>query len=396
MKPVAPRTTSVLLAQLIGGSMRAIVHRDRRRELNMRLVDFFAYDAFQSAIAREHFAYKTAAVSTEVPPLLVTTNEGLFVLSGGRWRALLPITCFGVARHDGSLFLGASAGLHSFILAGNFSDRGDKWSLCDIRVLTRFETRYHNERVHQIAYDKAVDLVRCAVTRRSSILTVDPEGKVPPSEQILFCDATGFPLHTDQAHVNTVTPHGKALMFAMHNAGTNGSALGFVYEGRVRAYSYTARGVHDLLIFDDALMFTDSFRPQLVEQRPDASGAIRHRGAEYLQEEVDAIKQKLVLRGLTARDGLLVVGFSQHAKRSTRLDGGGGGVLIFKQGRLQSKIDGPFSQVYDVLHLDGERSDGVGSVRTPAELHAMFQRDVGPLIYDRPVPQGVALSRLLT
>lgn len=384
----------VRLTRLVGGTMRALADRERRNELVARMDDYLAYDALHSDLGREHRAEKPTELSGDGSPLLVTTNEGLYVLVAERWCRLFPSPCFGLAISGERIFLAASAGLHSFVLAARLRDTRRTWTLDQIQVLIRFETRYHNERLHQIAYDDKAGLVRCANTRRSSILTVDPAGVSPFTEEFLFEDATGFPLHTDQGHVNTVTPHGDALLFAMHNAGANSSALGFLHEGRVRAYAYPARGVHDLLIHDNRLMFCDSFRPNLMANDPDVSGAIRYAGEEYLQEAIDSIGRKLVLRGLAVRGDRLAVGFSHFSKRSERFDGRGGGVLLFRGGRLQSVVDGPCSQVYDVLPLDGVRGDRVGPLRSPEELDRMFQRDVGPLLYDRPLPKAIGLSQL--
>lgn len=382
------------LPHLLGGTLRAVADRERRGELAARLDDYVAYDALRLAIAREHRAEKPTGIGDGDVALLVTTNERLHVLAGGQWRRLFPGACFGLARQGETLFLAAAAGLHSFVLAGELRDVGDVWTLRGIRVLIRFETRYHNERLHQIAYDDTATLVRCANTRRSSILSLDPAGAQPFTEAFLFEDGTGFPMHTDQGHVNTVTPHGDALLFAMHNAGTDGSALGFLHDGRVHAYAYPARGVHDLLIHDDALMFCDSFQPNLMANDPDVSGAIRYAGEEYLQDAGDGVGRKLVLRGLAVRGEMLAVGFSHFSKRSERFDGRGGGVLLFRGGRLDAVVDGPCSQVYDVLPIDRVRGDRVGPPREPDELDRMFRRDVGPLLYDRPLPQAVGLSQL--
>ncbi len=382
------------LPGLVGGTLRALADRERRNELAARMDDYLAYDGLRSALGREHRVAKPATSSVDGIPLLVTTNEGLYVLAGEQWCRLFPASCFGVALGGDTLFLAAAAAQHSFVLASRLRDTGHAWTLDGIRVLMRFETRYHNERLHQIAYDETTGLVRCANTRRSSILSVDPLGARSFTEEFLFEDATGFPLHTDQAHVNTVTPHGDALLFAMHNAGVNGSALGFLQHGRVRAYAYPARGVHDLLIHNNKLMFCDSFRPNLMASDPDVSGAIRYAGEEYLQEVVDGIGRKLVLRGLAVRDDRLAVGFSHFSKRSERFDGRGGGILLFRDGRLESIVDGPCSQVYDVLPIDGVRGDRFGPPLGPEQLDRMFRRDVGPLLYDRPLPKADGLSQL--
>ena len=385
-------------SRTLRGLGRALFDRERRGELALRLADYVEYDQFLDATIRERVGRLDSSVvdtaSAAAGPLLVTTNAGLFLFSAGRWHCLFPAACFGIAVSGPDLYLGASAGLHSFVLHGKLEVGSSQYRIGQQRILAKFETRYHNERIHQIAYDPLTASVVCANTRRTSLLTIDPKMGGLLKEEFLFEDATGFPVHTDQAHLNSVTPHGRALLFAMHNAGNHGSALGFVLDGRVRAYSYPVRGVHDIVVHDDALMFTDSFRADQFGSRPDVSGAIRYRGHEYLADQTDAVRRKLVLRGLAIRDGVLAVGYSFYAKRESRLTETAGGILTLKDGSLVAMADGPFSQVYDVLPIDGMRTDRAGPARTADVLHRMFERDVGPLTYDRSIPSAGLISKL--
>lgn len=386
------------LSRTFNAAGRALFDGERRAEMALRLADYVEYDRFLDAMSRNHaVAVKGPAVdgsALEEGPFLVTTNAGLFLYASGGWHCLFPVACFGVATNGPDLYLGVSAGLYSFVIRGKLDVGQERCTLGDLRVLARFETRYHNERIHQIAYDPLAGSILCANTRRTSLLTVDAREGGIVKEEFLFEDATGFPVYTDQAHLNSLTPHGEAILFAMHNAGDHGSALGFVLDGCVRAYAYPVRGVHDVLIHDDALMFTDSFRADRIETKPDVSGAIRYRGREYLAEQVDAVPRKLVLRGLLLRGGVLAVGYSFYAKREQRLAETAGGLLIFRDGVLTTMSDGPFSQVYDVLPLDGKRTERSGRPRTAEELNDLFERDVGPMIYQRAIPEPGLISKL--
>ncbi len=71
-------------------------------------------------------------------------------------------------------------------------------------------------------------------------------------------DPSGSPFITDQNHVNSVAVNGDTLLFGARYAGT-GSGLGFVADDVVRVYQYPAVGVHDVVIHDGGIMFTDSF-----------------------------------------------------------------------------------------------------------------------------------------
>ena len=254
----------------------------------------------------------------------MTSNSGLYLVEQDGWHCLLPVVCFGIARHDNTLFVGASAGLHSFVLSAGIVGNGSIDALRNIEVLARYETRYHNERIHQIAYDPRANLIHCANCRRNSLISVDPGGRGIVDEKFLFVDPSGSPFFTDQNHVNAVTMNGDALLFATRYAGSGGG-LGFVANDTVRVYEYSTVGVHDVVIHDGGIMFTDSFRGEGPSQSPNVSGAIRYRGEEYLSQAIDGGHRKLVLRGLAMRGTTLTVGFSAWARREERMAGAGGG-----------------------------------------------------------------------
>jgi hypothetical protein len=313
------------------------------------------------------------------------------------------VVCFGVARHEDMLYVGASAGLHSFVLSAEIVGEASIEGLRNVKLLARYETRYHNERIHQIAYDPRTNLIHCANCRRNSLLAVDPGGRGVVDEKFLFVDPSGSPFFTDQNHVNAVTVNGGALLFATRYAGSGGG-LGFVANDTIRVYQYPAVGVHDVVIHDDGIMFTDSFRENSVladrvekagaEPSSNPSGAIRFRGREYLTHAIDTGSRRLVLRGLAMRGGALAVGFSAWARREERMTVAGGGVILFRDGKFVGLVDGPFGQVFDVLPVDGARTDAAGPARAFEDLDVMFRRDVGPLLFEAPLPRGIKIAPL--
>jgi hypothetical protein len=372
-------------AGLVTGLARTIVDGQRRRELAQRLLEFHQYEKFLAVLSAPPRASAAKAPDLVPFPLLVTTNQGLYLLGQGTWRCLLPVVCFGVARHDDRLFLGASAGVHSFILAAKVVGTDGIDALGDLRILARYETRYHNERIHQIAFDPAANVVHCANSRRNSLLAVDAAGGGVLDEKHLFADCAGGVITADLNHVNSVTMNGDIPLFTAHTTG-EGGALGFVADDRIRAYRYPARGIHDVVVHDGGIMFTDSFRDAAAAERPQAHGAIRYRAEEYLSQALEKVDgPKLVLRGLAMKAATLAVGVSAYAPRQERFTETGGGVAVFRDGVLVGLVEGPFAQTYDILPADGHRTDVAGPVRSIAELDALFRRDVGPLVYEGPV-----------
>jgi hypothetical protein len=386
-------TRAAIAARLTAAVARAVADPDRLQELWHRLQDYEQYDRFRSATVARSATFAAGAAGNISFPLLVTSNSGVYLLEQDGWHCLLPVACFGIARHDDTLFVGASAGLHSFVLSARIVGDRSIDGLGNINILARYETRYNNERIHQIAYDARANLIHCANCRRNSLISVDPDGRGIVDEKFLFVDPGGSPFFTDQNHVNSVTVSGDALLFATRYAG-RGGGLGFVADDIVRVYQYSTVGVHDVVIHDGGIMFTDSFRGESPSHAPSVSGAIRYRGQEYLSQAIDGGHRKLVLRGLAMRGTVLAVGFSAWARREERMAAAGGGIIVFRDGKLAGLIDGPFGQVFDILPLDGVRTDAAGPVRSAAELDVMFKRDVGPLLFEAPLPRGVNVARL--
>lgn len=383
------RAVSIVRALLQGATWS-----DLRVELLERLFEYEEY-ARLCGFVKVPPPVVTSAASAAVPfPLLVTTNKGLFVLVDGRWRCLLPVTCFGLARHGEMLYLGVSAGIYSLVLSGRLAGQATDCVLGDLRVLLQYETRYGNERIHQLAYDPIKHQVIVANCRRNSLLVVDPGGAGVVDEKFLFVDGTGFPVYTDQNHINSVACYGDMLLFTSHSAGPNSGALGFVADDEVRAYAFGSRGLHDIVLHDGALMFTDSFRDAQAAANPSVSGAIRFRGHEYLADVTDAVEGKLVLRGLAVRDTLVAVGYSAFAPRERRHEEGRGGVIVADPNGSGQSTDGPFSQVYDILPFDGARGDRVGAPLGLDALDELFRRDVGPLLYRAPVARSARVAKL--
>jgi hypothetical protein len=60
---------------------------------------------------------------------------------------------------------------------------------------------------------------------------------------------------------------------------------------------------------------------------------------------------------------------------------------------LAGLVDGPFGQVFDIFPVNGVRTDAAGPARTFEERDAMFRCDVGPLLFETPLPEASRLPR---
>src|SRR6185437_16902809 len=107
------------------------------------------------------------------------------------------------------------------------------------------EAKYPNERIHQIHARKG--RLAIANTRSNSITVLDSRTGNLIVDIFPFVDSTGFPIRNDQNHINSVYLTGDVLLFTAHSAGKIGSFLGYVSEGRVVAFAFPHRGVHDIV-----------------------------------------------------------------------------------------------------------------------------------------------------
>ena len=218
-------TRAGIAGRLAGGLARAAIDPDRGRELWHRLQDYERYDDFRSGTTKPRKIWAAPATGDVPFPVLVTSNAGLYLLEPGGWHRLLDVICFGVARHANTLFVGASAGLHSFVIAAEIAGqrRSTRSSTsASWRDTRRGTTTSEFTRSVTIRAEPGVgrELPAQQPDRR------DLSGRGIVDEKFLMVDPSGSPFITDQNHVNAVAVNGDTLLFGARYAGT-GSGLGF-------------------------------------------------------------------------------------------------------------------------------------------------------------------------
>lgn len=327
----------------------------------------------------------------DVSPFFITTNNGLYCFENKKLSRLVSCICFGVDVHEDKIFLGISAGDESYVVKGKVGKNEGGTFIHSLKEIYSFKTKYHNERIHQILYDASNNTIVCAHTRKNSLLRLCADSGEIRDELYIMQDKSGFPIHHDHNHVNTVTKIGDTLLIALHNAGNDGSAIGYYKQDQIKLFSFKDRGVHDAMIIGKDLLFTNSFNgPRMHSGELDKGGLIWG-GKEPLLDQINAVEGCFALRGLSYKKDKLIVGASCYAKRENRFDKNlQSGFFIFKGQTLEKFISGPFSQVYDIFPLDGIRSDETPSSLTLEELDTMLTRSVGSLLMERNVKNDFA------
>ncbi len=89
---------------------------------------------------------------------------------------------------------------------------------------------------------------------------------------------------------------------------------------------------------------------------------------------------------MPTRGNMTCIGASVHIKREKRSTKSGGGIPALSNERLLGFIKGLFSQVYDVLPIDGVRNDILlNNEYNSDQLHELFLKDVGKCAYDEKI-----------
>ena len=167
----------------------------------------------------------------------------------------------------------------------------------------------------------------------------------------------------------------------MHTLG-QGSGLGFLDKKNVNIFSFPGRGVHDILIHNEHLLFTDSFRSAIMKDNAILSGSLMVGGQAYLQSLIESFNQQFVVRGISIVDSTIYLGSSAYAKRNNRFLDKGGGFFAFNSDSLKGFRAGPFSQVYDIQPLFYSKiPDPPFPLLNADLLFNLFESEIGPCIY---------------
>jgi hypothetical protein len=306
---------------------------------------------------------------------LVSSERGIFELQGQSIRQLLPFETFGLSIDNGNLFVALSIGPYSHVIAAKIVKSGPgQLELNSFRLLRTIEAKYPNERIHQIHARQG--RLAIANTRFNSITVLESSTGNLIVDIFPFVDSTGFPIRIDQNHINSVYLTGDALLFTAHSAGKIGSFLGYISGGRVVAFPFPHRGVHDIVPTREGLIFSDTFGGAGKDFK--GGGNVIFGGRRLLPGNKE---HGFMIRGIAGTGNEMIVGHSNHGGREDRFKSEGS-LLVFEDLSLKSVNPVPFSQVYDIVRLDGAKMDKECTFANTADLHMNFESALGPAAYE--------------
>jgi hypothetical protein len=308
---------------------------------------------------------------------LISSEKGVFWAHGQTVENVFPFSTFGLSIAGDQFYAAVSIGEWCYIVAARVHLTADgTLTLSSFRLLRTIETRYHNERIHQI--HARGNRLAITSTRSNSILVLDAQSGDAIVDIYPLCDATGFPINTDQNHVNSVYQAGDAIFFIAHNAGNIGSFVGFIHGDRVIASSYPHRGIHDIVPTERGLLYSDTFGAPIKDYRGGGNMLIGRSAVLPSGHE-----KGFMVRGFAGTADEMLVGHSHFGRRADRFKASGA-VLLVKGGKLHSVNTMPFAQTYDVIRIDGRKFDDDISSVDAATARALLARDVAEPVYDAP------------
>lgn len=307
---------------------------------------------------------------------LISTDLGVYRAYSNRLERILPFCTFGISVDNGVLYAVVTEGRWSFVIRAQMvKDQNNLLSFKNTCLLYKSETYYHNERFHQIhARDGRLAI---ANTRSNSITFIDSENGKLIVDIYPLNDASGFPIKSDHNHINSVFQAGDVTFFVAHNGGKLGSLVGYIHGDYVRASCFPNRGVHDIIPTIRGLVISDTFGSSKVDHR--SGGNLIYVGKELLAQRPD--ETGYMIRGVAGVGEEMLVGHSYHGKRKDRFKGYGG-LLVFKKEKLSAFEKVPFSQVYDIVRLDGKKLDIECEKVSASEAEQLLISTVGPVCYE--------------
>jgi hypothetical protein len=340
----------------------------------LRAVRAVVVDEFSLARALSGFKPRHWKVGISVPlrgDYLITTSQGLFRIHDNVVSMLSRIPAFGIAVLDGKLFLSSWAQHEALILRGTTDFRSciDEETSIQLEIIFSESIQNAAGRFHQISgFGNTLWIANTARNALTKIDSTDGKwlGNICP-----FTCSFGHPIDKDHNHLNAVHATPEYIMFCAFKAFKRG-AFGLIGEGNIDIFTTPNMGVHDALFIDGAFAYTDTFN----YWKGCGHGSLIINGAS-IDDPYFAKNRDGVVRGVAATGNEIVVGSSFYSDARNSRQEGIGHVLVARDGSFVDRIDLPASQIYDVIRVDGQKSDPAGSIHKYEEARCSLIRALG-------------------
>lgn len=333
---------------------KAFIHHGRDRKFTA---------AVNSAFTVEEV--KGADFGNVTGDYLISGDRGVHAIVGGRFLRLSEVRTFGIAVRNGMLWCAASGDRYSSICRAALPTQLEPGQRLKFEEIHRAPTS-KNGRYHQICFID--DRLAVTATDNNAILFLDPMSGETIAECLPFRDHFGVPMSGDHNHINSVSQCGECLLFCAYKAGKR-ALLCVLHGDRVKAYPISNVGAHDIHLEGRNLWHSDTFgHPE--DDGGDGCG-YPMKNNRPVDAEFFSKPPGKVMRGIAGTGEELLVGHSHKGPRAKRYDGNGSIIRLVGE-KVIEETAVPFSQVYDILRLDGRHFDAPPAIGTWDEINGLF------------------------
>ena len=301
---------------------------------------------------------------------LITTDRGVFLLTGSTVRRISRLPAFGIAiSEDQQIYLATwgpgrttivTAPLER-VLAAKIRCWREIWQL----PIANFAAR-----VHQIS--ACENSLWLANTAENSLTRLDRKTGAWQATVAPFACSFGHPIQTDHNHVNGVLARQNYVVFSAFKINRQ-AAFGVFGDGKLWLFSYPNMGVHDCVFDGTEFLFCDSY----CFWQPQTHGAL-YRAGENVFEDFFREAEASFLRGIAGNGSETLVGNSYGGDRTKRFTGKCQVFVLRNTDQTPQRLELPAAQVYDIIRTDGEHFERSPANRTASEVAENFEAIFGP------------------
>ncbi len=276
----------------------------------------------------------------------VSTDKGVFFIKNNTIEKKLNISTFGITLSKKNFFVSTSVNNNTLILKcdlKNFlEDKYKKWT-------TIFSKNISSDagRIHQIDYYN--DNLWIANTGQNTLTKISENGEWKANIAPFFCE-DGHPINIDHNHINSINAFEDFLIFTAFK-GFKKSIIGLVGKGKIYYFYYENIGIHDCVIENNKLIFSDTFR----FWNHKGHGSLIINGNRF--NDIFLKKNHAhCIRGYSSFKDEFICGSSNFGEREKRYNGKAS-LIVGNKNRFNDTIKIKASQIYDIIRKDGFRND---------------------------------------
>ncbi|MBT3171048.1 MAG: hypothetical protein HOM52_12230 [Rhodospirillaceae bacterium] len=326
---------------------------------------------------------------------LITTDKGVFLLSGGKLRLAFPFATFGISAIGDTIYIASGVLNRNFILSGNLAAFLREGMHYDFQIMYEARERSFDGRIHQIHADPSENAILIAETARNIIAKIDATSGKYLQEFVPFVDQVGEPLRSDHNHINSVSTYGAVTLMIAQKYQQTRSLFCVLKGNKISGFHFKHYGAHDIFLHQGHTLYCDTFGSHIDSNSPGGSLYFAGHGVD---EAFFNRHPGYMPRGLAGTSGEILLGHSMVSKRAERFVGQGGPILL-RDFAVSSFVPTPFAQIYDIMRADGQKFDDQANEHAGDGLEEMMEREVGPAafrdreltVYDQPHLPSVIL-----